>query len=276
MGAILNKKGILPGFSISLGFTLVYLSLFVLIPLGGLFLQSAGIDWEKFLAIITNPRVLAAYETSFSTALIASFFSFILGTVIAWTLSRYEFPWRKVLDLLVDIPFALPTAVAGISFATLYSPNSWFGGPLSQLGLVFINNRIGIIIALIFIGFPFVVRTVQPVIQDLEENLEEAAASLGANRWQTFYRVLLPAIFPSMLTGFTLAFARGLGEYGSVIFIAGNLPMKTEIAPLLIMAKLDQFDYKGASAIALVMLLASLALLLLLNSLQHITKKAKT
>jgi len=272
VGFILKKEGILPGFGLSLGFTVIYLSLFVLIPLGGLVVQVSGMGWEKFWAAVTGARVVAAYGTSFSTALIASLISFVLGTIIAWTLVRYEFPWKWLLDVLVDIPFALPTAVAGISLATLFAPSGWLGEPLAKLGLAFINNTAGIVIALVFIGFPFVVRTVQPVLQEFAKEYEEAAHSLGASRLQTFARVILPAILPAMLTGFTLSFARSLGEYGSVIFIAGNIPKKTEIVSLLIMAKLDQFDYAGASAIALVMLGLSLVMLLALNFMQRLGK----
>ena len=270
MGFSLKREGILPGFGLSLGFTVTYLSLIVLIPLAALFLRPFDMGWEKFFAAVTAPRVLAAYETSLTTAAIASACSFVLGFVVAWTLVRYRFPWRRFLDALVDIPFALPTAVAGIALATLFGPLGWLGAPLTAMGITIINTKTGIVMALIFIGFPFVVRTVQPVLAELSNELEEAAHSLGASRWQTFRRILFPAVLPALLTGFTLSFARCIGEYGSVIFIAGNLPMKTEITPLLIMAKLDQFDYSGASAIAIVLLLISFVLLLALNGLQRL------
>ena len=270
MGFSVKREGILPGFGLSLGFTVSYLSLIVLIPLAALFLRPFDMGWDKFFAAVTAPRVLAAYETSFTTAAIASACSFVLGFVVAWTLVRYRFPWRRFLDALVDIPFALPTAVAGIALATLFGPLGWLGAPLTAMGITIINTKAGIVMALIFIGFPFVVRTVQPVLAELSNELEEAAHSLGASRWQTFRRILFPAVLPALLTGFTLSFARCIGEYGSVIFIAGNLPMKTEITPLLIMAKLDQFDYSGASAIAIVLLLISFVLLLALNGLQRL------
>lgn len=270
MALSLKREGILPGFGLSLGFTVTYLSLLVLIPLGALFFRPADMGWEKFVAAVTAPRVLAAYATSLSTAAIASACNFGVGFVVAWTLVRYRFPWRPLLDALVDIPFALPTAVAGIALATLFGPEGWIGAALHKLGITVINNRTGIVLAMIFIGFPFVVRTVQPVLAELANELEEAAHSLGANRWQTFRRILFPAVLPALLTGFTLSFARCIGEYGSVIFIAGNLPMKTEITPLLIMAKLDEFDYAGASAIAIVLLLISFVLLLILNGLQRL------
>lgn len=273
MASWLKKEGVLPGFGLSLGYTVVYLSLLVLIPLATLFVQPLNMGWDRFVQAVTNSRVLAAYGTSLGSALIASSLNTLLGFVVAWTLVRYEFPWKRFLDLMVDIPFALPTAVAGISLATLFAPTGWLGAPLAALGLQMINNQTGIVLALMFIGFPFVVRTVQPVLQELEPGLEEAAHSLGARRWQTFLRVLLPQALPALFTGFTLSFARCIGEYGSVIFIAGNIPGKTEIAPLLIMAKLDQFDYAGASAIALVLLLISLALLLALNALQRRTNR---
>ena len=270
MALSLKREGILPGFGLSLGFTVSYLSLLVLIPLAALFLRPLGMGWDKFISAVSSPRVLAAYSTSLSTAAIASACSFVLGFVVAWTLVRYRFPWRRFLDALVDIPFALPTAVAGISLATLFGPNGWLGAPFNALGITIINTKAGIVLALIFIGFPFVVRTVQPVLAELSNELEEAAHSLGANRWQTFRRILFPAVLPALVTGFTLSFARCIGEYGSVIFIAGNLPMKTEITPLMIMAKLDEFDYAGASAIAIVLLLISFVLLLVLNGLQRL------
>ena len=265
----LRRRNVLPGFGLSMGYTIFYLSIIVLIPLSTLVFKTFDMTWEKFVSSVTSPRVLQAYWVSISAAFVASLINLVMGLVIAWALTRYKFPGRKILDALVDIPFALPTAVAGISLATLYSPVGWLGQFTEKAGIHIINTWGGITTALIFIGFPFVVRTVQPVLKELELEIEEAALSLGADRWQLFWRVILPALIPSMLTGFTLSFARCIGEYGSVIFIAGNLPMKTEIAPLLIMAKLDQFDYAGASAIALMLLVISLVFLVLLNLLQH-------
>jgi len=262
------KKAVLPGFGLSLGYTVFYLSAVVLIPLAALLLQPFDLGWEKFWKAATSARALAAYRVSFGTALVAALVNFFVGLMAAWVLVRYEFPGKKILDALVDFPFALPTAVAGVCFATLYSPNGWLGGWLEVHGIHVINTTTGITVALIFIGFPFVVRTLQPVLADFEKEAEEASQSLGANRWQTFARVIFPAVFPSLVTGFTLAFSRGVGEYGSVIFIAGNLPFKTEIAPLIIMAKLDQFDYAGAASVAAVMLLFSFLMLLILNGLQ--------
>ena len=262
------KKAVLPGFGLSLGYTVFYLSAVVLIPLAALLLQPFDLGWEKFWKAATSARALAAYRVSFGTALVAALVNFFVGLMAAWVLVRYEFPGKKILDALVDFPFALPTAVAGVCIATLYSPNGWLGGWLEGHGIHVINTTTGITVALIFIGFPFVVRTLQPVLADLEKEAEEASQSLGANRWQTFARVIFPAVFPSLVTGFTLAFSRGVGEYGSVIFIAGNLPFKTEIAPLIIMAKLDQFDYAGAASVAAVMLLFSFLMLLILNGLQ--------
>jgi sulfate transport system permease protein len=262
------RKAILPGFGLSLGYTVFYLSAVVLIPLAVLLLQPVGLGWERFWKAATSGRALAAYRVSFGTALNAATINFFVGLMASWVLVRYEFPGKKILDALVDFPFALPTAVAGVCFATLYSPNGWLGGWLEGHGFHVINTTTGITVALVFIGFPFMVRTIQPVLADFEKENEEAAQSLGANRWQTFLRVVFPAILPSLVTGFTLAFSRGVGEYGSVIFIAGNLPFKTEIAPLIIMAKLDQFDYAGAASVAAVLLLFSFAMLLVLNALQ--------
>jgi len=259
---------VLPGFGLSLGFTLGYLSLVVLIPLATIFVKSAGLGWAGFWDVATTPRVLASYQVTFATAFAAAALNATFGFLVAWVLVRYPFPGRKLIDAMVDLPFALPTAVAGIALTTLYAPNGWLGKPLAALGVKAAYTPLGIVIALTFIGLPFVVRTVQPVLQDLETEVEEAAASLGATRGQTFRRVLLPALAPALLTGFALAFARAVGEYGSVVFISGNMPMKTEIAPLLIMTKLDQFDYAGATAIGVVMLVLSFLLLFAINALQ--------
>ena len=267
------KRNVLPGFGLSLGYTVFYLSFVVLIPLFVLLLQPVGLGWEKFWKAATSGRALAAYGVSFSTALLAAAINFVVGLISAWVLVRYQFPGRRILDALVDFPFALPTAVAGVCFAVLYSPVGWLGQVLEPIGFHVVNTTTGITLALIFIGFPFVVRTLQPVLADLEKEMEESAHSLGADRWQTFARVVFPAIFPSLLTGFTLAFSRGVGEYGSVIFIAGNLPFKTEIAPLIIMAKLDQFDYAGAASVAAVLLLFSFLMLLALNAVQTWAQK---
>jgi sulfate transport system permease protein len=264
-----RRRSIIPGFGLTLGFTVLYLSLFVLLPLSATFAATAKIGWHQFWQIVTAPRAIAAYELSFGAALLAAAINFVLGTLVAWVLVRYEFPGKRLLDSLVDLPFALPTAVAGIALTTIYAPNGWFGRPLAALGMHVAFTRLGIVVALTFVGLPFIVRTVQPVLEDLDKELEEAAASLGAARWQTFRRVIYPSILPAAITGFTLAFARGVGEYGSVIFIAGNMPMRTEIAPLLIATKLEEYDYAGATAIALVMLLASFAFLFTINALQR-------
>jgi len=258
----------LPGFKLTLGYSVFYLSLIVLIPLGAVFLKTAGMGWERFVEVTTSPRVMAAYRLTFGASLAAGLVNTVFGLLVAWVLARYRFPMRRVVDALVDLPFALPTAVAGIALTALYSKNGWIGQFLEPLGIKAAFTRLGVVIALVFIGLPFVVRTVQPVLETLEPELEEAAASLGAGRWQTFLRVLLPPLLPSLLTGFALAFARALGEYGSVVFISGNMPMRTEIAPLLIMTKLEQYDYAGATAIATVMLAVSFALLLGINLLQ--------
>ena len=267
--AFWRKPSVLPGFGLTMGFTLFYLGLLVLIPLAALILKTTTFTADQFWAVITAPRALAAYRLSFGAALIAALVNLLFGVLVAWVLVRYRFPFKRVVDGLVDLPFALPTAVAGIALATLYAPNGWVGKLLAPFGIKVAYTPIGVVIALIFIGLPFVVRTVQPVLQDLAKDVEEAAASLGASRWQTFRRVILPAIMPAALTGFALAFARALGEYGSVIFIAGNLPMKSEIAPLLIIIKLEQFDYAGAAAIGVAMLTASFVLLLPINILQR-------
>jgi sulfate transport system permease protein len=266
---VFRRRSIIPGFGLTLGFTVLYLSLIVLIPLSATFVEASKIGWHEFWRIVTTPRAVAAYELSFGASLIGAAINFVLGTLVAWVLVRYSFPGKRILDSLVDLPFALPTAVAGIALTTIYAPNGWFGRPLAALGVHVAFTRLGIVVALTFVGLPFVVRTVQPVLEDLDRELEEAAACLGAGRWQTFARVLYPAILPATLTGFALAFARGVGEYGSVIFIAGNMPMRTEIAPLLIVTKLEEYDYTGATAIAVVMLLLSFAFLLGINVLQR-------
>jgi sulfate transport system permease protein len=264
----LKQPSVLPGFGLTLGLTLTYLSLLVLIPLGALGLRASGMGWGEFWAAVSDPRVVASYRLSFATALAAAVVNAVFGLVVAWVLVRYTFPGKRLVDAMVDLPFALPTAVSGITLTTLYAKTGWIGAWLDQLGISVAYTPMGITVALIFIGLPFVVRTLQPALEDLERETEEAAASLGANRWQTFRRVLFPAIWPALLAGFAMALARGLGEYGSVVFISGNLPMKTEIAPLLIVSKLEQYDYAGACAIAVVLLAASFALLLSINVLQ--------
>jgi sulfate transport system permease protein len=256
---------VLPGFGLSLGFTVTYLGLVVLIPLSTIFVKSAGLGWGGLWAVVTTPRVLASYRLSLLASLTAAVVSAVFGLVVAWVLVRYPFPGRRLVDALVDLPFALPTAVAGIALTTLYGPNGWLGSRLVPLGIKVAFTPLGIVVALTFIGLPFVIRTLQPVLEDLEVEVEEAAASLGASRWDTFRRVLLPAIRPALITGFALAFARAVGEYGSVVFISGNMPMRTEIAPLLIMTKLEQYDYAGAAAIAVVLLVISFALLVAIN-----------
>jgi sulfate/thiosulfate transport system permease protein len=266
-------RHILPGFGLSMGYAVFYLSAIVIVPLSTIFLNTLQMDAETFFRAVSAPRVLASYRLSMTTAFFAALFDALAGMLTAWVLVRYRFPGRKLLDSLVDLPFALPTAVAGICFATLYAPGGWLGIFFEKWNLPVINTPSGIVIALVFIGFPFVVRTIQPVLEELEPEVEESAYSLGANRWQTFRKILFPHLLPALLTGTTLAFARSLGEYGSVIFIAGNLPMKTEIAPLMIMSKLDQFDYAGASAVALVLLAMSFGMLLVLNSIQSWQQK---
>jgi sulfate/thiosulfate transport system permease protein len=268
MMAMSRKRRVLPGFGITMGFTLLYLSLIVLIPLSTVWLKTATLNWSEFWGIVTSARTLAAYRLSLETAWIAASVNVIAGLLVAWVLVRYRFPGKRFIDGLVDLPFALPTAVAGIALTSLYASNGWIGRYVEALGLKIAYTPSGIVIALIFIGLPFVVRTVEPVLQDFDIAVEEAAASLGASRWQTFMRVIMPELLPALLTGFALAFARGLGEYGSVIFIAGNMPLRTEITPLLIMIKLEQFDYAGATAIALVFLSLSFAILLGINILQ--------
>ncbi len=288
------RRRILPGFGLSLGFTLVYLGLIVLIPLSAAFLRSSSLSWADFWAAVTSPRVVASYRVSFGVSLFAAFVNAIFGGILAWVLVRYRFPGRRVVDALVDLPFALPTAVAGIALTAIYAPNGWLGkwldplwaGGVHKLGewVPWIDwpgwlggkvafDRPGIFLALTFVGLPFVVRTLQPVLEELEPELEEAAATLGANRWQTMTRVIFPELMPALITGFALAFARALGEYGSVVFIAGNMPNHSEITPLLIITKLEQYDYRGATAIAVVMLVASFVLLLLINLLQKWSRR---
>ncbi len=263
-----HRQDVLPGFNLALGFTLTYLSLIVLIPLSAVFIKTASLSWEAFWSTVSGPRLLASYRLSFGTALIAATLNAGFGLLVAWVLVRYQFPGKRLVDALVDLPFALPTAVAGIALTAVYAENGLIGQWLVPLGIKVAFTPLGILVAMTFIGLPFVVRTVQPVLEDIEHELEEAAACLGANRWQTFSRVILPAIAPALATGFALAFARAVGEYGSVIFIAGNMPMVSEITPLLIIAKLEQYDYIGATAIACVMLVFSFILLLLINVLQ--------
>jgi len=263
-----KKKHLLPGYGLSLGYTLVYLSLIVLIPLAAVFLRTTELSLHEFWAVVTTPRVVATYKLTFGASFIAAVINMVFGLLTAWVLVRYQFFGKKVLDALVDLPFALPTAVAGIALTAIYAPNGWIGQWLEPHGIKAAFTPLGVVVALTFIGLPFVVRTVQPVLEDFSAEAEEAAASLGANRWQTFYKIILPAIWPALLTGFSLAFARAVGEYGSVIFIAGNMPMISEITPLMIITKLEQYDYAGATAIAVVMLLISFVLLLLINLLQ--------
>jgi sulfate transport system permease protein len=267
---------VLPGFRLTLGFTLVYLCLIVLVPLLTLPARSATMTWDAFRATITDPRVLASYRLSIGASLVAAAVNAVAGLVVAWVLVRYSFPGRRIADALIDLPFALPTAVAGITLTAIYAPNGWIGGLVEPYGLKVAFTRLGVTLALIFIGLPFVVRTLQPVIEDLDAEVEEAAASLGASRRDVVVRVILPYLYPAWLTGFALAFARGVGEYGSVVFISGNMPMQTEIAPLLIITKLEQYDYAGATAIAFVMLLLSSALLLTINVLQGWTTRRLT
>jgi sulfate transport system permease protein len=262
------SRSVLPGFGLTLGFTILYLSLIVLIPLAAVFVKTATLSPEQIWAQISAPRAVASYRLTFGTALLAAMVNAVFGLILAWILVRYSFPGKRLVDALVDLPFALPTAVAGIALAAIYAKNGWIGQFLEPLGIRIAFTPAGILVALIFIGLPFVVRTVQPVLQDLDAEFEEAAASLGATRWQSVTRVVLPAILPALTTGFALAFARAVGEYGSVIFIAGNMPLVSEITPLIIITKLEQYDYAGATAIAAVMLLISFALLLVINLLQ--------
>ena len=264
----------LPGFGLSLGYSVFYLSLLVLIPLAGLFLKSASLSPQQFWNIVTAPRVIASYQLSFGASFIAASINLVFGLLVAWVLVRYRFPGRGLINGMVDLPFALPTAVAGIALTAVYSQNGFLGAPLEAIGIKAAYSQLGVVIAMTFIGLPFVVRTVQPVLEDLEVEVEEAAATLGANRWQTFTRVIFPYLAPAAVTGFAMAFARALGEYGSVVFISGNMPGKTEITPLLIMTKLEQFDYAGATAVAVVTLLASFAILLFINLLQARSRRA--
>jgi len=259
---------VLPGFGLSLGFTLAYLSLIVLIPLSAVFIKSLGIGWEGFWEIISSERILKSLQLSFTTAILAALINVVFGLLLAWCLVRYSFPGKRIVDALVDLPFALPTAVAGIALTSLYASSGWIGQYLEPMGIKVAYTPIGITLALIFIGIPFVVRTVQPVLADVETELEEAASALGANRFQIVTKIILPILFPALLTGFALAFARGVGEYGSVIFIAGNQPFKTEIAPLMIISRLEEYDYAGATTIAVVMLVISFFILFLINLLQ--------
>lgn len=264
----LKEHSVLPGFGLTLGYAVVYLSLIVLLPLSTLFFKTATMTWPRFWQTVSDERVVASYKLTFGASLIGAIINAVFGLIVAWVLVRYRFPGKRLLDAMVDLPFALPTAVSGIALAAIYAPAGWVGRYLAPLGIEAAYSRLGVTIALTFIGLPFVVRTLQPALQDLEKEVEEAAASLGAGRWQTFRRIILPALLPPLITGFALAFARAVGEYGSVVFIAGNMPMKTEISSLLIILKLDQYDYAGATAIAVAMLLASFALLLGINLLQ--------
>jgi sulfate transport system permease protein len=271
-----KKNRVLPGFRLTLGYTLLYLSLIVLIPLAAVFWKTSTLTWSQFMQVITSPQAIAAYRLSFGASLLAAFINAVFGLIVAWVLVRYNFFGKKFVDALVDLPFALPTAVAGITLATLYAPNGWIGQFFTPLGIKISFTRLGVLVALTFIGLPFIVRTVQPILEDFEPEIEEAAASLGANRWQVFWRIIFPTLTPALLTGFALAFARALGEYGSVVFISSNIPMKTQIVPLLIMTKLEQFDYPGATALAVVMLIFSFALLLTINVLQWWTNRHNT
>lgn len=267
---LLRRHSVLPGFDLALGFTLLYLSFIVLIPLSAAFLKTFTMTWPAFWEAVATPRVVASYRLTFGASFAAALVNAFFGLIVAWVLVRYEFPFKRVVDALVDLPFALPTAVAGIALTALYSGNGWIG---QHLPFKVSFTPLGVFVALTFIGLPFVVRTLQPVLQDMQKELEEAAATLGATRWQTFTRVIFPIISPALLTGFALAFARALGEYGSVIFIAGNMPMVSEITPLLIITKLEQYDYTGATAIAVVMLLAAFVMLLTINMLQAWARK---
>jgi sulfate transport system permease protein len=268
---VLKHPSVLPGFGLTLGFTLLYLSLIVLIPLSALFIKTATMDWPTFWQTIVDPRVVTSYQLSFGASLVAAASNACFGFLVACTLVRYTFPGKRLVDAMVDLPFALPTAVSGIALTALYAPNGWIGQYLQPLGIKTAFSPLGVMIALTFIGLPFVVRTLQPALEDLSAETEEAAASLGATRLQTFRRVILPTVLPALLTGFALAFARALGEYGSVVFISGNMPLKTEIVPLIIVIKLEQYDYTGATAVAVVTLLASFAILLGINALQRWT-----
>ncbi len=263
-----KQYSVLPGFGLALGFTLLYLSLIVLIPLSAAFIHTTQQTWPEFWAAVTSPRVMASYRLTFGASFAAAVVNAFFGLLVAWVLVRYQFPGKRLVDALIDLPFALPTSVAGITLTAIYAGNGWIGQYLEPLGIKVAFTPVGVFVALTFIGLPFVVRTVQPVLEDIEKELEEAAAMLGATRWQTFLRVIFPTVLPALITGFTLAFARAIGEYGSVIFIAGNMPMISEITPLLIITKLEQYDYTGATAIAVVMLVISFILLLIINLLQ--------
>ncbi|MFT3869789.1 MAG: sulfate ABC transporter permease subunit CysT [Nibricoccus sp.] len=273
MSLLSKQRSAIPGFNLSLGYTVFYLGLIVLVPLSAAFLKTAGMSWEAFVQAIASPRVMAAYKITFGASFVAALVNMVFGLLLAWVLVRYPFPGRKVIDALVDLPFALPTAVAGIALTAIYSKNGWIGQYLEPLGIKAAFSELGVLIALTFIGLPFVVRTLQPVIEELEPELEEASTTLGASRWQTITRVIFPELVPPLLTGFALSFARALGEYGSVVFISGNMPMRTEIVPLLIITKLEQYDYRGATAIAVVMLVASFVLLLVINLLQKWSRR---
>lgn len=268
-----RKPSIVPGFGLTLGFSLAYLALIILIPLSGLAWRSAALGWHEFWAIATDPRVVQSLKLSFGASLLAAAVNVVFGSVVAWVLVRYRFPGRRIVDAMVDLPFALPTAVAGIALTALYSPKGWIGALFAPLGIKIAYTPLGIVMALVFIGLPFVVRTVQPVMEEIDKEVEEAAATLGASRLQTIVRVLLPGLAPAIVTGFALAFARAVGEYGSVIFIAGNLPFKTEIAPLLIVIKLEEYNYAGATAIAAIMLVISFVMLFVINLLQSWSRK---
>ena len=268
MTVLLKRRSVIPGFGITVGYTMLYLSLIVLVPLSTLFVKTATLTLPGFWEEVTSARVLASFKLTFGASFVAALINASMGLLVAWVLVRYSFWGKRIVDALVDLPFALPTSVAGIALTTLYAKNGWMGKLLAPLGVKVAFTPLGVTVALTFIGLPFVVRTVQPVLQDLGAEVEEAAASLGANRWQTFTKVIFPSLAPSVLTGFALAFARAVGEYGSVVFISGNMPMRTEIAPLLIMTKLEQYDYAGATAVAVVMLLLSFVLLLAINALQ--------
>jgi sulfate transport system permease protein len=270
---LLRRHSVLPGFDLALGFTVLYLSFIVLIPLSAAFLKTFTMTWPAFWDAVATPRVVASYRLTFGASFAAALMNSFFGLIVAWVLVRYEFPFKRMIDALVDLPFALPTAVAGIALTALYAGNGWIGQYLAKVGIKVSFTPLGVFVALTFIGLPFVVRTLQPVLEDMQKELEEAAATLGATRWQTFTRVIFPIISPALLTGFALAFARALGEYGSVIFIAGNMPMVSEITPLLIITKLEQYDYTGATAIAVVMLVAAFIMLLTINMLQAWTRK---
>ncbi|WP_265942867.1 sulfate ABC transporter permease subunit CysT [Dechloromonas sp. A34] len=269
----MSRRHALPGFNLSLGYTLTWLSLIVLIPLAAVFIKTAELTLEQFWYVVTTPRVVASYKLTFGASLAAAAINAVFGLLLAWSLVRYTFPGKKVVDSLVDLPFALPTAVAGIALTALWAGNGWIGRIVEQFGIKVAFTPLGVLLALVFIGLPFVVRTVQPVLEDLEVEIEEAASSLGANRWQTIRQVIFPTLLPALLTGFALSFARAVGEYGSVIFIAGNIPLVSEITPLMIITKLEQYDYRGATAIAAVMLVVSFILLITINSLQAWTAK---